>query len=67
MLAYSGWLGVYEVEMSLLIKNGQITTATDQYVADILCEGETISAIGRSLTAPAGAEVAARYARSNHE
>src|SRR6476660_3013405 len=43
--------------MSLLIKNGQITTATDQYVADILCEGETISAIGRSLTAPAGAEV----------
>ena len=43
--------------MSLLIKNGQITTATDQYVADILCEGETITAIGRNLTAPAGAEV----------
>jgi dihydropyrimidinase len=43
--------------MSLLIKNGQITTATDQYTADILCEGETISAIGRDLTAPAGAEV----------
>jgi dihydropyrimidinase len=43
--------------MSLLIKNGQITTATDQYVADILCEGETISAIGRGLAAPAGAEV----------
>jgi dihydropyrimidinase len=43
--------------MSLLIKNGQITTATDQYVADILCEHETISAIGRSLAAPAGAEV----------
>jgi dihydropyrimidinase len=43
--------------MSLLIKNGQITTATDQYTADILCEGETISAIGRDLSAPAGAEV----------
>lgn len=43
--------------MSLLIKNGQITTATDQYVADILCEDETITAIGRNLSAPAGAEV----------
>jgi dihydropyrimidinase len=43
--------------MPLLIKNGQITTATDQYVADILAEGETITAIGRKLTAPAGAEV----------
>jgi dihydropyrimidinase len=43
--------------MPLLIKNGQITTATDQYVADILCEDETISAIGRNLSAPAGAEV----------
>ncbi len=43
--------------MSLLVKNGQITTATDQYVADILCEGETITAIGRNLTAPRDAEV----------
>jgi dihydropyrimidinase len=43
--------------MPLLIKNGQITTATDQYTADILCEGETISAIGRNLQAPAGADV----------
>src|ERR1700755_1869153 len=43
--------------MSLLVKNGQITTATDQYVADILCEGETITAIGRNLTAPKDAEV----------
>jgi dihydropyrimidinase len=43
--------------MSLLIKNGQITTASDQYTADILCEGETIAAIGRNLPAPAGAEV----------
>ena len=43
--------------MSLLIKNGQITTASDQYTADILCEGETIAAIGRNLSAPAAAEV----------
>ena len=43
--------------MTLLIKNGQITTACDQYVADILCEGETIAAIGRNLPTPAGAEV----------
>jgi dihydropyrimidinase len=43
--------------MSLLIRNGQITTATDQYVADVLCEGEAIAAIGRSLAAPAGTEV----------
>ena len=42
--------------MSLLIKNGQIITATDQYVADIFCEGETITAIGRNLPTPAGAE-----------
>jgi dihydropyrimidinase len=43
--------------MALVIKNGLITTASDQYVADILCEGETIAAIGRGLAAPAGAEV----------
>ena len=43
--------------MSLLIKNGRITTAADQYVADILCEGETITAIGRDLAVSAGAEV----------
>ena len=43
--------------MSLLIKNGLITTAADQYVADILTEDGTIAAIGRNLSAPAGAEV----------
>ena len=35
--------------MSLLIKNGRIITATDDYVADIFIEGETISAIGKNL------------------
>src|SRR5256886_3624844 len=31
--------------MSLLIKNGEIITADERYVADIFCEGETISRI----------------------
>ncbi len=32
-----------------LIKNGRIITATDNYVADILIEDETIKAIGRDM------------------
>ena len=43
--------------MALLIKNGEIVTVSERYVADILCEGETISRIGRDLSAPADAEV----------
>ncbi len=43
--------------MSLLIRNGEIVTATERYVADIFVENETISAIGSNLVAPAGAEV----------
>lgn len=35
--------------MSILIKNGRVITATDDYVADIFIEGETISAIGKNL------------------
>src|ERR671920_1464377 len=35
--------------MSTLIKNGRIITATDDYVADILIENETIKAIGKDL------------------
>jgi dihydropyrimidinase len=42
--------------MALLIKNGEIVTASERYVADILCEGETISRIDRNINAP-GAEV----------
>lgn len=41
----------------LLIKNGDIVTATESRTADILCEGETIAAIGPDLDAPAGTEV----------
>lgn len=43
--------------MSLLIKNGEIVTASERYVADIFCEGETITKIGRGLDVPAGTEV----------
>jgi len=35
--------------MSVLIKGGHIVTAVDDYVADVLVEGETVSAIGTSL------------------
>lgn len=35
--------------MSLLIKNGRIVTATDDYVADIYIESEKISVIGQQL------------------
>jgi len=35
--------------MSILIKNGRIITATDDYTADIFIEGETISLIGKDL------------------
>ena len=35
--------------MSLLIKSGRVITATDDYVADVFIDGETISAIGRNL------------------
>src|SRR5438105_4321515 len=43
--------------MSLLIKNGEIVTASERYVADILCEGETITRIDRGITPPKDAEV----------
>jgi dihydropyrimidinase len=35
--------------MSILIKNGRIITAADDYVADLLIEGEKITAIGKDL------------------
>ena len=43
--------------MALLIKNGEIITGNDRYMADIWCEGETITRIDRNLPAPPGAEV----------
>jgi dihydropyrimidinase len=43
--------------MPLLIKNGRIVTATDDYIADIFCAGETISKIGTGLDSPPGTTV----------
>ncbi len=43
--------------MPLLITNGRIVTASDDYVADILCEGETISQIAPHIDAPQNATV----------
>ncbi len=39
--------------MSVLIKGGRIVTAVDDYVADVLIEGETIAAIASSLNGSA--------------
>jgi dihydropyrimidinase len=43
--------------MSLLIKNGRIITATDDYVADVFIEGETVSEIGKNLARKADKEI----------
>ena len=42
---------------NLLIKNGEIVTASARYRADILSQDGTIVAIGKNLDAPAGVEV----------
>ena len=42
---------------TLLIKNGNVITATDNYTADIFIEGETISAIGKNLQVKADKEI----------
>src|SRR6478609_1848637 len=39
--------------MSILIKNGTIVTAADQYVGDVFVNGETITTIGTALDLPA--------------
>src|SRR6266702_1785836 len=43
--------------MSLLIKNGEIVTASERYVADIWCENESITRIEANIRAPHGAEI----------
>ncbi len=42
---------------TLLIKNGNIITASDNYFADIFIKGETISAIGKNLLLKADKEI----------
>src|SRR5204862_8113373 len=39
--------------VTLLVKNGTIVTATDQYKGDVFVDGEKISMIGTALTMPA--------------
>lgn len=45
--------------MPLLIQNGRIVTSSDDYIADIYCEGETITRIDRRIDAKSvpGADV----------
>jgi dihydropyrimidinase len=43
--------------MPLLIKNGEIVTASERYTADIWCENDTITRIDRDIEPPPGAEV----------
>ena len=39
--------------MSVLIRNGRIVTAADDYRADVFIQGETVALIGRDLVVPA--------------
>src|SRR3954469_12089209 len=39
--------------MSILIQNGRIITASDDYVADVFIDGETVATIGRKLNVKA--------------
>ncbi len=43
--------------MPLLIQNGEIITPSQRYIADIFCEGETITTIAPNLSVPPGTEV----------
>jgi dihydropyrimidinase len=43
--------------MRTLLKNGRIITATDDYRADVLIDGEVIAAIGNPLTVTADKEI----------
>ena len=40
--------------MKTLITNGRIVTAVDDYAADVLVEGETITLIGKNLAGIVG-------------
>ena len=43
--------------MGLVIRNGTIVTAVDQFVSDVFCEDGVIKAIGKNLDVPAGTQV----------
>jgi dihydropyrimidinase len=46
--------------MSILIKNGRIITAADDYIADIFIENETITTIGKNLRVNPGRVIDAK-------
>lgn len=46
--------------MSILIRNGRVITATDDYVADVYIEGEIVKAIGANLNVQADHEIDAK-------
>jgi dihydropyrimidinase len=46
--------------MAILIKGGRVVTAADDYVADVWVDGETVGAIGASLSLPADEVIDAR-------
>ena len=43
--------------MSLVIKNGEVVTTSERYIADIFCEGDTITRIDRNIEPPRDTEV----------
>ncbi|MEW5720117.1 MAG: amidohydrolase family protein, partial [Chloroflexota bacterium] len=45
---------------AILIKNGRIITATEDYVADVFIEGDTIKSIGTNLPMSADRTIDAR-------
>src|SRR5262249_53743018 len=52
--------------MALLIKNGRIVTATEEYHADIFCAGGTVTRIEKGIDAaacPRGTEVSAAWGK----
>jgi uncharacterized protein YegP (UPF0339 family) len=48
---------VYKARRALLVKNGEIVTASEGYVADIFCADETITRIKPNIPPPPGADV----------
>ena len=52
--------------MALLIKNGEIVTSSERYLADIYCEGETITRIAPDIDLPAGPAVRVIDARGKY-
>jgi dihydropyrimidinase len=48
---------VYKARMALLVKNGEIVTDAERYVADIFCADESITRIEPNIPPPPGAEV----------